>query len=170
MRKTLIALLFLPMLAFVSADWVTTKLDDRASIDFPAQIESQDLGGNPMWLHQINNEARCMVMIMDFSKMGMDSATLADEMAKPESFAQFREGVVGEIAGSSVLSEKNTSFNGHKAFEFLIDMGKDSSKLNRMYNKNIFIGTKMYSISFFEKEGKPQAELRNKFFNSFKAK
>lgn len=170
MRKTLIALCLLPLLAFVTADWVTIKLDDRVSIDFPAQTEPQDLGGNFMWLHQINDDARCMVMTMDFAKLGMDSAVLADEMGKPESFQQFREGVVAEMEEAAVLSEKNTVVNGHRVFEFLVNMGPDSSKLNRMYNKNIFVGTKMYSLNFFEKEGKPQAELRNRFFNSFKAK
>jgi hypothetical protein len=92
-------------------------------------------------------------------------------MDKPEAFEQFKGGVVGQLAGASVISEKNTTINGRKVFEYLIDMGKkDSSALNRMYNRNIFIGAKMYTLSFFEKNEKPQAELRNKFFNSFKVK
>jgi hypothetical protein len=171
MRKTLLAFLFLPLFAFMASDWVTVKLDDRASIDFPSATGPKDLNGNTMWMHEISKDARCMAMIVDFGQMGLDSAALLEEMSRPESFEQFKAGVAGQIAGSSVISEKNTSINGHKVFEYLIDMGKkDTSALNRMYNQNYFIGAKMYSLSFFEKSHKPQAELRNKFFNSFKAK
>ena len=171
MRKTLIAFLFLPLFAFVAADWVTIKLDDRASIDFPSAAVPKDLNGNSMWLQDIGKDARCMVMIMDFSRMGVDSAALADEMSRPEAFEQFKEGVVGQMQGASILSEKNTAIHGHKVFEYLIDMGtKDTSALDRMYNQNYFIGAKMYSLSFFEKNSKPQAGLRNKFFTSFTIK
>lgn len=171
MRKTLIAFVFLPLFAFISADWVTISLDERASIDFPSATESKDMNGNRMWIQDIGKDARCMAMVFDFGQMGMDSAALADEMSRPEAFEQFKNGVVGQIQGASVLSEKNTSIGGHKVFEYLIDMGKkDTSALDRMHNRNYFIGVKMYSLSFFEKASKPQAELRNKFFNSFKAK
>lgn len=171
MRKTLIAFLFLPLFAFVTTEWVTITLDQRASIDFPSAAEPKDLNGNAMWLQDIGKDARCMVMILDFSRMGVDSAALADEMSRPEAFEQFKQGVVGQMQGASVLSEKNTAVNGHKVFEYLIDMGTaDSSALDRMYNQNYFIGTKMYSLSFFEKNSKPQADLRKKFFSSFKVK
>ena len=171
MRKTLFAFLFLPLFSFITADWITIKLDDRASIDFPSATEAKDMNGNPIWVQEISKDARCMAMVLDFGQMGLDSAALADEMEKPEAFEQFKGGVVGQLAGASVISEKNTTINGRKVFEYLIDMGKkDSSALNRMYNRNIFIGAKMYTLSFFEKNEKPQAELRNKFFNSFKVK
>ncbi|HEU0109228.1 MAG TPA: hypothetical protein VFQ73_00065 [Flavisolibacter sp.] len=169
MRKTVFAFLLIPFLSFVTADWITTKIDERTSIEFPTETESKDLNGNTMWLNQISEDARCMVMVMDFAKMGADSATLAEEMNRPESYEQFKQGVVGEIEGASLISEKNTHWKGYKTFEFLIDMGKTETGLNRMYSKSIFIGTKMYSLSFFEKNTKPQPALRNKFFNSFKA-
>ena len=171
MKKTLIAFFFLPLLAFVAVDWVTIKLDGRTSIDFPSQTESKDMGGNPLWIQEINKDARCMAMVFDFGKLGLDSASLAAEMGKPESFEQFKQGVVGQMEGASVISEKNTTINGRKVFEYLIDMGtKDTSELNRMYNRNIFIGEKMYTLSFFERGKSPQAQLRNKFFNSFREK
>jgi hypothetical protein len=171
MRKTLLILAFLPLVAFVTADWIAVKLDDRVSVNFPSVPQQNEKSGNTIWMADGNDASRCMAMVMDFSQYGLDSAGLASEMGKPESFEQFRDGVVGQIEGSSVISEKNTFINGRKVFEFLIDMGKaDSSAFNKMYNRNYFIGTKMYSLSFFEKNDKPQPELRNKFFNSFKAK
>ena len=171
MRKTLSAFLFLPLFAFVTADWVTVKLDDRATIDFPSATEAKDMNGNLMWVQDVGKDARCMAMVYDFGMMGVDSAALADEMSRPEAFEQFKTGVVGQMEGASVISEKNTTVNGRKVFEYLIDMGKkDTSALNRMYNRNYFIGAKMYSLSFFEKNNKSQAELRNKFFSSFKVK
>jgi hypothetical protein len=168
MKKTLL-LLFVPLLAFATADWVNVKLDERVSVTFPVTPEEKQMSGNAVWVADFGPNARCMAMVMDFEKFGMDSAMVAGEMGKEESFTQFKEGILGKIEGSTLISEKKTTVAGKMCFEYIIDMGKkDTAALNKMYNKNVFIGNKMYSLSFYEKEGKPQLEARNKFFNSFK--
>ena len=125
------------------------------------------MSGNLVWVAEANSDARCMAMVVDFAKFGMDSAMLAKEMLSPEAFGNFREGILGEIPGARLISEKNTKLQGKTSFEYVIDMGrKDTSALNIMYSKSVFIGAKMYSISFYEKAAKPQKALRNKFFQS----
>jgi hypothetical protein len=170
MRKKLFALLLLPSLAFATTiDWITVRLDDRVSVAFPAKPEEKEMSGNAVWVADSGPNARCMAMVLDFEKFGMDSATLAGEMGKDESFAQFKEGILGQIEGATLISEKKTTTSGKMTFEYVIDMGKkDTAALNKMYNKNIFIGNKMYSFSFYEKDHLPQTAAREKFFNSFK--
>lgn len=169
MKKLLLALFVLPFFAFVAADWVTVKLDNRAMLDFPSQPQEKEMGGNQVWIQDIDSNGRCMAMVLDFTSYGMDSAKLADEMSKDQAFADFRQGVLGQIEGSKLISEKKGTVEGKLYFEYKIDMGKtDVNALNVMYNRNIFAGTKMYSVSFYEKNNKPRDLERKKFFASFR--
>ena len=169
MKKRFLILLLLPLMAFTVTDWFTVKLDERVSINFPAEPETKEMGGNPVWIREIDSNSRCMAMTLDFEKLGMDSAMVAVEMQKPATFEQFKNGVLGQMPGSSVISGKQSVTDGHNTFEYVIDMGKKSPKeFNVMYNRNVFIGSKMYSLSFFEKPGQPREEMRNKFFSSMK--
>lgn len=169
MKKLLIGLLLLPFLSFVAADWVTVKLDERVSVSFPSTPLTKEIGENNAWIQDIGKDARCMAMFMDFTNFGMDSAGVAAEMEKPESLANFRVGVLQEIANSKLVSEKTIKVKGYTCFEYVIDMGKtDPEALNMMYNRNIFIGSKMYTMNFFEKNNSSHEADRTKFFTSFK--
>jgi len=171
MRKLWLSLLLVPMFAFVTTDWVSVQLNNRVSVSFPTQPDEKEMSGNQVWVQDAGSDARCMVMMMDFNKFGMDSTMLSAEMQKEESFEQFQEGIIGQIEGAKLISRKKTTTNGYLTFEYVIDMGKtDEGALNIMYNKNVFVGAMMYSLSFYEKNKKPQAEVRNKFFNSLKIK
>lgn len=149
-------------------DWKTVKLDSRVSVAFPGEPEVEDKGGNPMWKTIIDDQALCMAMIIDFEKLGMDSASLATEMVKDDQFAAFRDGILGKMPGSSVVSERKRTVSGHLTYDFLINMGKDANSINKMYNRNIFVGSKLYSLSFLENDNQPEKELREAFFSSFK--
>jgi hypothetical protein len=156
-------------MAFSVADWFSVKLDERVSVSFPGEPMMKDSGGNPMWVHEGDSISRYMALVIDFEKLGMDSAMLASEMGKPETFEQFKNGVLSQMSGASLISEKQSVTEGRHMYEYVFDMGKkDSNEFNIMHNRNIFIGSKMYSLSFFEKTNKPQEDLRNKFFTSLK--
>ena len=45
MRKHLLFLFFLPLLAFGFNDWVTVNIDEKVSVNFPSQPEEKDMGG-----------------------------------------------------------------------------------------------------------------------------
>lgn len=160
----------LPFLAFVAADWITVKIDNRVTVSFPATPEEKEMSGNQVWVQDVDKDGRCMAMLLDFSKFGMDSATLASEMSKDASFDDFRQGILGQIEGSTLISEKKTKVQGKLCFEYVINMGKDgqADALNIMYSKNIFVGNKMYTLSFYEKNNKPREADRTRFFNSFR--
>ena len=163
--------MILPLMAFSSFEWITVSIDKRVTVDFPVKPVQSESSGNPMWMADANSDSRCMAMIIDFKNFGMDSVQLAAEMGKPEFYDDFKKGVLGQIEGSSIISEKITSTSGYRTFEYVINGGKkDTSSLNIMYNKNIFVGAKLYAMNFFEKNGKPQEQMRDQFFRSIKIK
>ncbi|HEY0355379.1 MAG TPA: hypothetical protein VGC29_04195 [Flavisolibacter sp.] len=168
MRKHLLFLFFLPLLAFGFTDWVTVDIDEKVSASFPSQPEKQDMGGNPALVSKMENGNGCMSMVIDFSAFGMDSAMLADEMGKPESFEQFRESFLSQIPTAKLISEKNTKALGRTCYEFVVEMNEGSGTTT-MYNKNIIEGTKMYSFNFYDKNNNSE-EDRNKFLNSIRIK
>lgn len=171
MKKQFFVWLLLPLMAFTSIEWVTVSIDKKVSLDFPMKPVQSESGGNPMWTADVNSDSRCMALIIDFKNFGMDSAQVAAEMIKPEFYTDFKGGVLGQIEGASMISEKITTFLGYKTFDYVINMNKkDEGALNIMYNKNIFVGDKLYSINFFEKNGKPQDQLREQFYSSVKIK
>jgi hypothetical protein len=169
--KGLLIALFLPFVAFTTFDWLTVSLDEKVSVDFPSEPEKNEMSGNPVWVANPNADSRCMTMVLDFEKFGMDAEMVKAEMGKPESFEGFKTGILSQMKGATIVEEKSTTIQGYTAFEFIVDMpAKDTAGLGTMYNKNIFVGSKMYNLSFFEKKDKPQEENRNKFFNSLKIK
>lgn len=167
--KKLFVLFFLPLAAFtIVSDWKTVNMDSRVSVSFPNEPEVQDNGGNPLWKTMANDHSICLAMIVDFEKFGLDSAGVAKEMSSDAGFSSFKTGMLGQMAGAYVLSEKKSIVSGRLTYDFVVNMGKDSTSINKMYNRNIFVGSKLYSLSFMEKENQPEADLRNKFFASFK--
>ena len=171
LKKLLLLLFIIPVFAFTSINWITIELDEKVSVDFPLEPTQQDLSGNTMWVADINPDSRCMTMLMDFGKMGLDSAQMAKDISRPEAFDEFKDGMLGQMKGSSLISEKTTTTLGYKTFELVVDMGKkDTSALNVMHTRAIFINAKMYALYFYEKNGKPQDDSRNRFFNSLKIK
>jgi hypothetical protein len=171
MKKQFLFWLILPLMAFASIEWVTVPIDEKVTMDFPAKPEQSEMSGNQVWMSDPNSDSRGMAMVIDFKNFGLDSAQLVAEMAKPGAYDDFKGGVLGQIEGASLVSEKNTTTLGYKTFEFVINMGKqDTSSLNIMHNRNIFVGAKMYTMNFFEKNGKPQDQMRNKYFGSLKIK
>ncbi|TMI95580.1 MAG: hypothetical protein E6H08_06465 [Bacteroidetes bacterium] len=171
MKKQFLFLLILPLMAFASIDWVRVSIDKGVSIDFPVKPKESEMSGNPVWTADANSDSRCMAMMIDFKNLGLDSAQLATEMQEPGFYDDFKKGVLGQIEGSSIISEKITATSGYRTFEYVIDGGKkDTSSWNIMYNKNIFVGAKLYTMNFFEKNGKPQDKVRDQYFRSIRIK
>ncbi len=170
MKKLFAGLLVLPLFAFVALDWVAVKLDERVTVSFPTNPEKKDMSGNSVWTQDIDKDARVMVMIIDFTKLGADSASIAVEMEKDAALSEFREGVLGQIKGGTLISERKSMINGKRYFEYVINMGKTEQPdaFNMMYSRCIFVGDRLYTLNFYEKNNLPRKEDRDKFFASFK--
>ncbi|MGZ5285949.1 MAG: hypothetical protein ACXWV0_09630 [Flavisolibacter sp.] len=168
MKKLFLFAALLPLLSFTLVEWINLKIDDRMSIDFPSQPTEKEMSGNPIWVADVDNNSRVMVMTMDFKNLGMDSAMLSDELTKPGSFEGFGQGVLQQMPGAKLLAEDSTRTQGYLTFNYKIDMGKDTNELNIMYCKSIFINTTMYAIYFYEKEGGATEATRKSYFNSIR--
>jgi hypothetical protein len=170
MKKILWLGLILPFLAFVSFDWITTQLDDRVSVDFPATPTKQDAAGNAVYT-ATDGKSKYVAVEFDFSKFGADSAMMAAELDKPEMIGQVKSGIMSELKGSTLVSEKDTLTSGYRTFDLVLDLAPDSAGVvQRMYSKTVFVAAKMYSLSFVEKKDAPMEGDKVKFFNSLKIK
>jgi hypothetical protein len=169
MMKYLLAFLLLPFISFIPVDWITVKLDNRTSIDFPAQPVVQDLNGTPYFENENAGEGKCIVMVTDFGKMGMDSATLSESMSRTAALAELRDGLLRDASGSTLLTEKRMKVGNNIAFEYHINTGANKpGHYNRMYYRAIVFKDRLYSLYFYEDAGKPKGEMRKRFFDSFK--
>lgn len=168
MKKIWLLACLFPVFAFVVNDWISVRIDNRVSVSFPLKPTEKEMSGNLVWTADASSDARCSVMRLDFTKFGYDSAKLMAEMEQEGAIGQFRVGLMGQFPNGKLLSEKGTTTKGKLTFDYVLDMGKENgNELTVMYTKNIFIGSNMYSLSFYEKRNRPQDELRKKFFNSF---
>ncbi len=169
MKKLLFLAALLPLLSFTLAEWIDVKIDERFSISFPGQPAEKEMSGNPIWVADIDENSRVMVMTMDFQNLGLDSAALSEELTKEGAFEGFGQGIIGQIPGASIISQASTKVQGYLTFDYKIDMGKkDPNELNIMYCKSIFVNTKMYAVYYYEKESKVSEATREAYFNSIK--
>lgn len=169
MKEHLLLLLLLPLFSFNPFDWVAVKLDDRTSVEFPKQPVIEDLNGSPYYENENAGEAKCMAMITDFGKMGIDSATLSQSMSRTAALSELRESLLRDAKGSTLLSEKRMKVNNNIAFEYYINTGVNKpGHYDRMYYRAIVFKDRLYSLYFYENSGKPKVEMRKRFFDSFK--
>jgi hypothetical protein len=170
-RLWVLLFLFVPFMAFKSFDWITTSIDERVTVDFPTLPEKQDADGNPVFSAG-DDSTKYIVVAFDFGKYGADSTMMAAELDKPEMMEQVKTGIMGELKGATLVSEKDTLTHGHRTFEFVFDIKSPDNPLEsgRMHSKTIFVAAKMYSLSFVEKKGASLEAERKRFFNSVKIK
>lgn len=171
MKQLLKFLLIIPFVSFIPADWLTVTLDQDVSIEFFSEPKMQDFKGNQVWTNDIEDKARCIVSSTDLTKMGMDSATVANDMAKESSMVAMGKGMLSKMPGSKINSQQKTTISGQTSFEYLIYTDKDvTSGFDRLYCTVIFHKAKMYTLYFYESAKKPQQGIRNRFLKSFKIK
>ncbi|HEY6504637.1 MAG TPA: hypothetical protein VIZ28_11730 [Chitinophagaceae bacterium] len=162
------ALLLAPVLimAFSKADWITIKLDKRVSVDFPYQPETSETNGNAIWSTNKDTAFKCMAMVVNFAQFGLDSAAVAKELDGEPFYAGFKSSMLEKMKGASVLSEEITKVNGWPAYKLTVALGSNANNMDRVYISNIFVGDKMYSLSFYESTARPQLISRKKFLES----
>ena len=169
MRK-LFLLLFVPLVAFTTFEWITVKLDDHVSVVFPAQPVQQESAGNPLWMAVPDTNTLFMGMIVDMEKFGVDSAALAPMLDQSEFYEQYRQGAAGKFGAVKLLYDTVYKKNGYHVSEFKVR--KESIDQSFPYwnitIRSIFIGAKVYAFSYLEKSDRQEGMQR--FFNSVQVK
>lgn len=166
MKKFVFLLAPLVMMAFSNADWITVKLDKRVSVSFPTQPEKADMNGNVMWSTTGDTTFKCMVLVVDFGTLGLDSAALASQLDGEPFYKGFKTSMLEKMNGATLLSEEVTRVNGWPAYKLAVALGSNGNKVDRVYISNIFVSDKMYSLSFYENTARPQLMNRRKFMES----
>jgi hypothetical protein len=165
MKKYFI-LFLLPLLAFGIIEWTTVNLDDRVSVQFPSTPTSSETRGNPMWIADIDTNSRCMALLVDLGKMGLDSATFTPMLEQDAFYEQFKTSTINSIGDVKFVEERKFKIDGRYAYEFVLEKETPDLKFNykRVYIRSLFLGTRIYSLSFFQKQ--PADDQRQKFFES----
>ncbi len=170
MKKILLILAAFVLVSFTAADWVRVSIDSRASVLFPKKAEAQTVGQNQMWQQGVDSNERCMALIIDFGQFGLDSAGVAAEMGKEETFDQFSESMIGQMEGAEFVSKEKTTENGRLVFKYTVDVSKMKGMVyKRMFSRNVFVGDKLYSLSYYVDDTKPSANTA-RFLNSLEVK
>ena len=169
MRKFLLLILPLACMAFSKADWITVNFDERVSIDFPAEPAKTETNGIPIWSYDKDTAFKCLALVIDYSKFGLDSTALAKELGGENFYKEFRTSMLGQIPGATLLTDEVTKVKGWPAYKLSVDLGEKSS-FDRMYCVNVFVGEKMYSYSFYENAGNLREAGKTKFFDSLRVK
>jgi hypothetical protein len=167
MKKYFI-LLLLPLLAFSVFEWIPVKIDDRVSVNFPSSPVQSEAGGNQMWMADLDSNSRCMAMVVDLGKMGLDSATFTPLLDQDDFYQQYKTSTISSIGNINFVEDKRSKVLGRAAYDLVLE--KEVPDLNfsykRVYIRSVFLGTKVYAFSFFQK--KPADDQRQKFFESLR--
>lgn len=170
--KKWLALISLVSCSFSLPGWVRVKVDARASVEFPTTPEKQNMQGNTMLIADVDTGMRVMVMPLDMLSFGLDSVVLAAQYETDEFMNQLKTGMLDKIPGCSLINEKRVNTNGWPAYEFAIQKEKPDSTFpfKKIFTRTIFVGSILYTLYSFEKEGVDGALNRERFFGSFYAK
>lgn len=169
MKKSWLLLLF-PIMAFALPDWIRVKIDEHVSIEFPSQPQKQNVLGNIIWLQNVDSNSRCMAASADFADYGMDSTVLAMQYAKDSFMMMIRDHVMSQVKGCRVISQYRIQVDDHLAYEFAFEKPQPDSSFifKKFYTRDILAGTKMYTLSFYEKPNTDDKASRERFFHSFR--
>ena len=155
---------------FAQLTWKTFQIDDRVAVSFPSTVEKMTLDNKPVWVSEVDSASKCMIMITDMKKMGVDATTLAEMLKKKKTYQSIKSGMLAGSPGSVALKESITTFKNYPAYYLELDMNGEADEFNKTYIMNVFIGAKMYSMTFGEAYKTKHLEERSKFFGSFKVK
>ena len=170
--KKLFLLLLLPVFSFQPLDWVRVQIDERVSVEFPSEPAKKDLDGRAMWLQDVNDATRCMIMPIDLEPFGLDSAYVASQYDTDKFLQDLENGMVQKMPGCIVTDTKRITTNGYKGYEFFIEKEKPDESFVYKYIRIhcMFVGSKFYPLYFYEKENANAEADRNHFFDSFSVK
>ena len=162
-------LLLISSLFFVQLNWKSVQIDNRVAVSFPSKVEKMTLDNKPVWVSEGDSTFKCMIVITDMKRMGVDATTLAEMLKKKKTYQSIKSGMLAGSEGLA-LKESITKFRNYPAYYIELDMKGEADEFNKTYIMNVFIGTKMYSMTFGEAYKSKHVAERTKFFESFRVK
>lgn len=171
MKQFLLLILF-PLFSFQTTEWLRVQIDEKVSVEFPSEPQKKELQGRTMWLQDVNDQSRCMIMPIDLGPFGLDSTYIATHYDEAEFLTSLESGMVNEMPGCKIIDRKRITSNGFNGFEFIIEKEKPDESFVFKYIRIhfLFVGSMAYPLYFYEKENANAEADRNRFFDSFSVK
>ncbi len=170
MKKTL--LLFVLGFSFFSGmaqnQWKRTSIDEIVSVEIPGEPEKKDEQNVLSYSFRSKDSAAYAVNVIDFSKFGMDSATLQAMVTQEMFLEQFKAGMTQQLPGAEIKEAKIITVGNYTAYDIVIEADKNGKKI-LTYSLNIFVGSKDYSFVYASSETSTP-ESKERFFKSIEIK
>ncbi|RYG11920.1 MAG: hypothetical protein EOO07_19845, partial [Chitinophagaceae bacterium] len=147
----IILLFLLPVSLLLSVEWERATIDKKVSVLLPKPTEKLKVDGKEAWLGEVDRAGKCMVMVTDLGKMGMDAKTLAEELKKTQFYGKLKDGLALGSNGKP-RNEQITMFKGYHAYKIDITIEEEEGTFDTKL-LNFFIGTKMYTFSVISQKG-----------------
>ncbi|RZL38915.1 MAG: hypothetical protein EOO96_01885 [Pedobacter sp.] len=160
----IILLFLLPVSLLLNVEWERVAIDKKVSVLLPKPIEKLNVDGKDAWYGEIDSAGKCMVMITDMGKMGMDSKTLAEELKRKEFYGKLKNGLALGSNGKP-RNGQITTFKGYHAYKIDITMEEEEGTFDTKL-LNFFIGAKMYTFSVISQKGTTHSSAEAKLISS----
>lgn len=164
-----IVTLLLSSVGFAQSGWEKVALTSSVSIQFPVKpIEAAGGPQKTFLLRQADSTANLVVAVTDLAAAtGLDSATLAAEMQKPESWEQAKDAFLSTMGEEAVLVKNEMGvIKGVDALKLVINRKVNDATTN-IITVLIFVkGTDSFNIIYNNRGGKADAKHQEHFFNS----
>jgi hypothetical protein len=165
MKKAFLLLFIIVLstkLTKAQTDWINYKVDDKVSVQLPAQPQFKQ-GGQYV---KDKDSSVYIVMAIDFVKVaGVDSVQLAPYEPTPEFANQLKTGILSKMSGSTLGDVKIGKWNGH--YSYAMEGGNEAKKL-KIYVNMVCWGNTMYALMNIVPE-QNSTKGRDYFFASLKA-
>ncbi|MFY7900544.1 MAG: hypothetical protein ACOVNY_10205 [Chitinophagaceae bacterium] len=158
---------FFAALSFAQDAWKTIQVMEKVTAQMPVTPTTENRGGQNMQVCKSADSSVLMLMSIDFTPFGLDENMLATLVPTQEFKDQFKGGMVGKMANSTILDESYSMLQDkYHVYNYTIEMAKDGKKI-KMYLMTIFY--KSYSVALYYTEGdKANKAEKDKFFSSVK--
>ncbi|RZK55109.1 MAG: hypothetical protein EOO87_08720 [Pedobacter sp.] len=160
----IIILLLLTFSILNETEWKRIAVDKKVSVLIPSPVEKVNVDGKDAWYGEIDSAGKCMVMVTDMGKMGIDAASLASALKKKDIYTSLKNGIALGSEGKT-FNEQITTFKGYPAYKIGFLISEDGQSFITQ-SLNFFIGTKMYTISIISAKGKNHKVAQQKLINS----
>lgn len=140
-----VVLLMFAITANAQQKWITKKIDEKLSVNFPSEPEKVTKNGNDSFIIKEKDSVTYAAGMIDmYTVAKMDSATLAPLKENP----MFAEKLVAGIASQKPTYKfgkvKIGSWNGLTTYDIT---GFEETTKNTIYLQIIFIGSRLYTLA-----------------------
>jgi hypothetical protein len=163
-----IALVIISGICQAQNSWEKVSIDSTISISFPVKptIENVDIGQTFYSLELPENKGKFSVTVKNFTKMGVDDETIANEFEKEKTWDDLKKEILKGLGdGAKLINEELITINGIKSTKQIIKY-KNKSEVCDLTIVIFYKGGVLYVVTFINIDGKADENMKQHFFDS----